>query len=464
MDEKDTLKKNHKNTDKADLWSYFINSKKRAITWFKNLITLKKRQPKWRIIVDGLLLILCAILFVIIINSNAVTKLRLKHYGKVNNASKLISYINKNYNNNNKQKLVQLAIDQISVKKLNQGITYLEGLFLNNKQEAPYLKFYTLEDFNKYKIIFKSSSDVCNYFIDAQYSDEIRNQLIKLMNQYKPQEIQKDFIMRIYDLHKQGKYSDAVALAQKYQSINIGNSQNTNNIILQFNKLISIENNISSLKASLSGSQKFINTNQANIENIQSNIDSENDQVSSLKDQINQAKNDIDAEQPMTLDAYMIANIGSDGSLSKYEIAMPYYTWTSPYGYKLPSKVHAILETTTITYSSPGWFDLDVIKEGTTEVTLDNGFTQTWTVYKEATDSNADIQAKTQSISDDKASIDQINSSIKQEKGNIEKLQSRIDGMKNNELSINNNINKASAQADKTINDVNDLLISIIVS
>jgi peptidoglycan hydrolase CwlO-like protein len=114
--------------------------------------------------------------------------------------------------------------------------------------------------------------------------------------------------------------------------------------------------------------------------------------------------------------------VADDGS-NIYEIALPEYDY---YFGEMPSGNHAILMTTTVSFTSKGWFTINARRLTDVPIQLNQefgGFTQNWPVYQEVTDSDvADQNAKIQQLSDlngqindlqqQKASIDEKNADL----------------------------------------------------
>jgi len=297
------------------------------------------------------------------------TEEKLKQYGAAGKVNELIEFIKQN-KNGNKFELVSIAIEQICINKLSEGLTYLEGIFYFSSTSQK-IKDIILTTYNKNALCFNNLSLLIdNLLNDENYSSKSVANILKNCNE-------NDFMAPLLNARELSISLEKYNVLSK--SLNVQKH-------LQISYCPSDQKISDILKSAYSDNGRFylspdaydvvnqistINNNLSLLGNLDEKIDDLYLQLGSLEER--REKYDY-----FWISGYIVAYYKAlKGGGEEYEIKRS--------GFRL----HSILQTTKTIFQSKGTFSLKVKLIDTVPVRVKEefgGFTQTWDVYKEVTD------------------------------------------------------------------------------
>lgn len=397
-------------------------------TSFKNKLVSIFRNTTSRNIIIAIFLVL-VIIALMPTMLNIAEQLRLQLLSNHNDAPGLVSFIQNNIDNSDKQNNIDLAITLLARLNDKSGRDYLENLLYDNNHsnmrladakgladnnvkltqlnllyglyksnqnqelEDPLKRLLQLEDSNAVANVLKK--DVTNEVEKDQYD------FLKIFQAVK--DTCPNYLPQIKDLIKKKFIAKLRSLADNKDIDSIDNILTATNNYNVFDTYFT---------KSISGEIADIRNGKNEENGIDNNISQLNGQANTLNDTINQFSY-------FSLHAFMVA----EDSPNIYEIALPEYNY---YLGKIPSSNHAILKTTTISYSSKGWLTINAKRIIDIPIQLKQeygGFTQNWPVYQEVTDSDiaannskiqqlSNLNAQINDLKQQKASIDEKNNNL----------------------------------------------------
>jgi len=329
---------------------------------------------------------------------------KLKQYGTAGKVDELIEFIKQN-KNVNKFELVSIAIEQICKYKFSEGLTYLEEIFYYGSTSQK-IKDIILNAYDKNALCFNNLSLLIdNLLNDENYSSKTVANILKNCNK-------KDLIVSLLksrdlsiSLEKHNVLSKSLNV-QKHLEISYCPSDQK---ILDILKAAYSDNGriyLSPDAYDVVNQISAINKNLSSLDNLDEKIDDLYLQLGSLEDR--REKYDY-----FWISGYIVAYYKAlMGGGEEYEIKRS--------GFRL----HSILQTSKTIFQSKGTFSLKVKLIDTVPVRVKEefgGFTQTWDVYKEVTDSEIE-------------EYDRLTNLIKSKKKEIRELESSKNPRKINEL------------------------------
>lgn len=182
------------------------------------------------LVIKASIVLFTLIALIIFSNSSTGKSLNLKIYGMTKNSKRLVSFIESNKEKLSNEKLVGLAVQEITEHQLKTGINYLDKTFFDGGTPY-YLKFNIISSFNKQKIKFVKSKSICDYYIDNMTIDQgMKKELITMMKKYPPNDIENDFYDRINLFYTNKDIYNAINVTNNYIALNVGTTDRINSI------------------------------------------------------------------------------------------------------------------------------------------------------------------------------------------------------------------------------------------
>lgn len=376
-------------------------------------------------VVSGLLIFILLICFNF---SFTGQRLWLEYYGNNKNSNKLIEYISKNYAKSNHIELVELAIDEIVKNNDNEGIKYLDDLFMNDAKESNELKDYTVELFNENNIKFNDCTMLCKYYINNKDIDNnVKNQLSIMIEGYSNEEIDGAFINILGDLYNKNDYSNFINVINIYNTENFGSNSVFSNLQNLLEKKQNNQKSINDLDNQLKDINTKIDSCNKEIDDTKKTIDDINKKETDLQSTISTSQGDLNSKSNYKNIRFYVIAQNDDKS---YEIALS--TYNRYYG-EYPSDDHSILITNDTAISSKGWGNMDVYDKGMVDVKLKEnygGFTQQWHEYVQVSQS-------------DKNSISSLQAQINDAKNKLQDDTKQVNDLSKKAVDIANNDTKS---------------------
>lgn len=250
------------------------------------------------------------------------------------------------------------------------------------------------------------------YFVYASNVD-VENKVKDMMLKYDENSIDNECIDLIKEQYIKPDIYNSKAIVDKYLE-NIGDRDKFKKITDLLKIVIDDNSKISTLQGDNSSIDTQINDLNQQISDIKDQINDANAETKDLKKAVKDAQdtyNEVNSNV-VNLRFYCLGVFGDGSDDQMYEVALPAYIYDT----EVPSEKHAILNTTDFTFTSKGWANKQVVKDGTTEVTLKSdagGFKQIWDVYKQFAESDRQILKDFQNnISDGNSKIQENNKTI----------------------------------------------------
>lgn len=329
---------------------------------------------------------------------------RLKQYGSDGKVNELIEFIKQN-KNGNKFDLVSIAIEQICKNKFSEGLTYLEDIFYYSSTSQK-IKDIILTAYDKNALCFNNLSQLIdNLLYDENYSSKSVANILKNCNE-------KDLIASLL------KSRDLSISLEKYNVLSKSLNVQKN---LQISYCPSEQKILDILNSAYSNNGRIYLSPDAydvvnqisTINNNLSSLDNLDEKIEDLYLQLGRLEERREKYDYFWISGYIVAYYKAlMGGGEEYEIKRS--------GFRL----HSILQTSKTIFQSKGTFRLKVKLIDTVPVRVKEefgGFTQTWDVYKEVTDSEID-------------EYDRLTNSIKNKKKEIRELENSKNPTKANEL------------------------------
>ncbi|MCF7919314.1 MAG: hypothetical protein K9N06_05320 [Candidatus Cloacimonetes bacterium] len=308
------------------------------------------------------LLLYCILMLCItFISACDIKEKSLRQYGREGEIDKLANFVNKYKLNQNKDKLIKCALEEIVTSDSENSEVFISELLKDKMPEMRRYWIYKCHN-NEGKIIHPWEQVISDFYFAE--TEILKSEISILLNNYSIEE--NDDICQAY--------RDMIIKHQSELSV-----YQTKIKLADFYQLPVSE---SSIKAIEELNQKiddyfFIIDGMSEVENRNSYLDDGfkilHSELAELEELIENSKSII----------YLEAYIVLERSYMEYEIALPEYDFY--YG-QHPSDRHAILNTVDTEFSSKGLFHMYVMKLYQEPVQLKEefgGFTQQWNVYLE---------------------------------------------------------------------------------
>lgn len=300
--------------------------------------------------------------------------------------------------------------DAVALLKLKQNETqvFIESLYFDETKSTTdnnEFKKNISQTFLDLKLKFNHVDALFTYWNKLSNSDSLYQPSIKLM-QTNQLDFSKAFTNQLQSYSKDNNFSDARVLLNKVKDANIGDGTKETALINAIGDLDNLSTQINDLNTKVSSDQS---------------------DISSLKSELDKNQSIIDNFISINLEAYIVGKLGND---TDYEIALPRY---DSYG-RWPSSDHALLITTSSTFTSTGWTTIEVHQIADQKVNMKDGFVQTFKAYQEVSDSDkANYNDAMPKVGELNTNINAKNADITSLNDNIASVNSRI-ASKTNEL------------------------------
>lgn len=314
-------------------------------------------------------------------------------YILTNKYKKTIDYthvMEKVWDNNTKNLNLVLAILESNSKEDNEQIFIKNNETLINTNNSRFISKYKLyanksigyvDNIHKLKI---DINDLSLYYLQDEIDDDVYNSFIENREN---DEVLQAIINLSKEEAKQNNYKNSEKLINKINEfeliINEPLLEPYNNLV----KLVELIKAKESLVNEKNQLEEKYNNNSLIKEEKNKELEIAIGKKEKAQSEISNLDKEMEKYKPFTISGYIIGktrDINSDdfGKGEEYEVK---YTSDIPYGNK--NEVDRfILETYDTMYTSKGNFSLDVVYNGSKQVTVKEdfgGFTQTWKVYSE---------------------------------------------------------------------------------
>jgi hypothetical protein len=383
---------------------------------------------KLRKLCHNLKSLILAIIPIIILCSCSIDKNDITKYADMGNENKLIKFIDKNKNNQEKYDLILYAINEIITKDLENCKKFIENSYIisiaGNELEYNVFKVY-----NNNKITFSDWNNLLLKYFETN-NIILNDQLLIMLNNYDDGNLKQFYEYSIEKILKEIQNANFIELKNKLPELTT-----------KLNKLSLIrinedqKNKIQQLDISIS---KF-NDSFLDITTIEENLIKTKTEIDTLKNRLTEDEKYIeDSGDYFYLSAYIVAQTSYtefSSILNEYEIALENYDYFG----SIPSQNHAILLTIETQFSSKGRFALYAKKLYEIPIQIKQefgGFTQNWSVYMEISDQTiSTIKNKKNDINKFKALLKKKSKKKKKLNEDLVKKKTKIEGLKSEIIS-----------------------------